>query len=580
MVRGTTLTISTRRFVLLTYGVFLFVFIVLVAWLFRWQVLAHDRFVELANAQIKKKQKMQTKRGSIYSADGVVLASDLPTWDLVISVTNEQDKQKFFERENFSKFIKNLKEILNVPEDAFYKLQSQNLNYYIFAKNLTVEQKEAIEELHIPGLYLEQKTKRIYPNGTLASHVLGFVGKDVKGSPVGLYGIEGYFWGDLKGKKGQTLSEKSIGGNTLVSNEYRHAVVREGKNIVLTIRSGIQKKVEKILAYKVKEYGAKSGSVIIMDPHTGEILVMANYPSFDPNKYWEAKDVNIFKNKAVASVYEYGSVQKPLTLAIALQEDKIKKDYKCYDSGRLKVLDKIIYNWSYAQYGWLTLEGILEHSDNVCAATIGLKVGAKNMYTYLHKLGIGQLLHVGLQDEETGYLKDYKKWNKVDIAVSAFGQMVSATPLQVTSAMSALANSGNRMQPFLVKEIYNSEETINFKPFVANKVFDKDVADYVAKIMYKATMKQSSWYKYRGIYSIAGKTGTAQIAKSSGNGYEEDKTNVTFVGFVPYDNPVMIMLVRLEEPKKYQLASQTAVPTWQAIFDAIKDDLGIPRNSR
>lgn len=568
---------SLRYFVIFVYLVVLGIFFVLVLALYRWQIVYFDKFNTLAKTQIYQQNSVISKRGTVYTADGMVLAADQPTWDLIVSISNKQDYKRFFEPSNFTKFKKIVKEILNKDISYLQDKSLDKLAYIVIAEGLTKADMLKIKGENFVGVYFKQNIKRIYPNGTLASHVIGFVGRNVKGEPIGLYGVEGFFWGDLKGKAGIIKREKSINGQTLAVGQYKQALLREGKNIMLTIRSGLQAKVEQVLAKQVKKFKAKSGSVIIMNPHTGEIIAMANYPTYDPNIYWKYKDLRIFKNLAVSSVYEYGSVQKPLTLAMALQEKIIDKKYKCNDTGSLKVLDKVVYNWAYAKYGWIDLLGILEHSDNVCAAKVGLKIGAKTMYSYFKKLGIGHLLNIGLQDEETGYLKDCRLWNKADVAVASFGQMVSATPLQVLSALSTIANHGIRMQPFIVKKIFSSEEEIDFKPYVAEKVFSREVADHIAFLMFKATMKQREWRRYRGVYEVAGKTGTAQIPKKDGIGYEEDKVNTTFVGFVPYKEPAIIMLVRLEEPQKYQLASKTAVPAWQAIFDVVKDELGVPQ---
>ncbi len=552
-------------------------FLVGIFQLFRWQVLKHNYFKALASAQIFQKKYIFTKRGTIYTSDGIVLASDKPSWNVVVSLVNQTDKKKFLATEHFLRFRRFMVDKLGVPSEKVDSLlYRSDLSYVVLKKGITKQQKEELDKQHFIGVYTFNVNERIYPNNSLASHVVGFVGKDSLGRSRGVYGIEGFFWGDIKGKRGLTRREKDLKGDAILSSVYKNVVFREGKNIVLTLRAGLERKVERVLERKVKEYGAKRGTVIIMDPKTGEILVMATYPRYDPNKYWMYKDPAIFKNPAVSEVYEYGSVQKPLIIAMALQEKKITEDFVCNDTGRLKVIDKVIYNWAHRAYGKLKPKDILRHSDNVCAAQIGLKLGAKTISSYLHRLGIGRMLGVGLQDEETAFLKPYKEWNKVDVAVSSFGQMVSATPLQVISAISTLANHGKRMQPFLVKEIYNSEERSVFEPVVADQVFSREVADKVVSMMEYATMSHPIWWRYKKRYSIAGKTGTAQIPKKNGVGYEEDKVNATFVAFAPAKDPVFIMLVKLEEPKKYKLASLTAVPTWQAIFDEIKDDLGVP----
>jgi len=262
---------------------------------------------------------------------------------------------------------------------------------------------------------------------------------------------------------------------------------------------------------------------------------------------------------------------------MAMQEGKLTEDDICNDVGKLKIEDKTIYNFDYHRYGKVTPKETLQYSDNICAATYGLRVGATAMYTYLTKLGIGYSTGIGIHEEETSYLKAPEKWLKIDIATTSFGQAISATPLQFTSAMSTLANHGERMQPMLVKKIYNNEEEIVIKPTSTGRIFSAEISDKVAKMMEYATFTRLDMAKYKGVYSIAGKTGTAQVAKSDASGYYEDRVNVTYIGFAPATDARFIMLVKIENPQSGTLANLTVLPLWMKIFDTIKDDLGVPR---
>ncbi len=564
-----------RGFYYVNIGFWFIAFLLLIVQLFRWQIADAGGFKRLGSVYIEAEQKIQNERGDIFTADGITVATDRIFWRPFISIVHEEEYEKLKERwgvlrEIFAQFD------IKVSEDP---IPFDEVSYYLFDKLLEETEKERLEaklrENQIVGVYFKEEIRRLYPAGRFLSHVLGFVVKEDDQKYRGVYGIEGYFWPELSGRMGQIVHERDIKGRILSAADYRRYVMREGKNIVLTINSKIQRKVEEILEQKVKEYEALSGTVIVMDPKTGAILAMANYPNYDPNTYYKVDDYTIFKNKAVTDPYEYGSVQKPLTLAIALEEKVIDTDFKCFDSGVLEVLDKKIYNFRRKRYGWLGLADILYRSNNVCSATIALKLTPEIMYTYLRKLGIGTLLNIGLQEEETSYLKPPSKWNKVDLAVSAFGQMVSATPLQIISAHSTLANNGVRMQPFLIREIYDSEERVRFTPHAVERVFSEDTVRNVVSFMVSATMRRGLFKRYKGKIDIAGKTGTAQIPNPEGGGYLEDAVNTTFVGFAPAYDPRFIMLVKFERPKKYTTGSTTAAPTWVEIFEAIKDDLGI-----
>ena len=558
-----------------TYAV---VFVISALQLYRWQVIYHDKFSEIGKIYVQAQRRLINERGSIYTKDGITIATDRITWEPYISVVHEEEYQKLVEKwPTLRKHLKSIADI-DLPEEP---PTLKKVAYYPLKKQINEETKlklqQAFKKDKIIGVYFKEQNRRFYPLGDFASHVLGFVQQKSRDEAIGVYGIEGYFWPEISGRKGEIIHEKDITGRILSAADYKRFVLREGKNIVLTIDSKIQQKVEEILAKKVEEYQAKSGTVIVMDPKTGAILAMANYPNYDPNFYFEVTDYSVFKNKAVSDPYEYGSVQKPLTLAIALEEGAITPDYTCYDTGVLEVLDKKIYNFRRRKYGLLDITGILLHSDNVCSATVALKLTPEQMYTYLQKLGIGTVFNIGLQDEETSFIKPLNKWNKVDLAVSAFGQMISATPLQIISAHSALANNGVRMQPYIIKEIYDSEEKIQFKPYAAAYVFSSQTVKTITKAMADATMSRALFKKYKGKVNIAGKTGTSQIPNPEGTGYLEDAVNTTFVGFAPAEDAKVIMLVKFEQPQTHRTGSTTAAPTWVEIFDAIAPYLGIIR---
>ncbi|MCC7304391.1 penicillin-binding protein 2 [bacterium] len=551
-------------------------FVLLMMQLFRWQIVNYKRFHSLANAQLSLQQDVFTKRGTIYTKDGVVLAVDSPAWNIVVSITNEVDQVKFLEKKE--QILTDIAKVVDTDVAQFVQsFNEQSLSYQVIYRGITKRQKDILEEKKLLGIYTEDSIKRLYPNGDLFSHILGYVGTDNFGKPKGNYGVEGFFWGDIKGKEGASQQEKDLSGKAIISKEYKNIRYREGKNIELTVNSGVQKKVEKLLQNGVKDENADSGTVIIMNPRTGEIIAMASYPDYDPNEFWKIKEVSTFRNQAVASPYEYGSVQKPLTIAMAMDDGKLTEDDICNDTGRLKIEDKTIFNFDYRIYGKITPKETLQYSDNICAANYGLRVGADSMYTYLVKLGLGATTGIGIHEEETSFLKPPDKWLKIDTATTSFGQAISATPLQVVSAMSALANRGERMKPQLVSRIYNNEEDIRIQPVSEGQIFTEKTAHSVAKMMEYATFTRRDMAKYKGVYSIAGKTGTAQVAKSDASGYYDDRVNVTYIGFAPAIDARFIMLVKIENPRKGNLANLTVLPLWMRIFDTIKDDLGVPR---
>ncbi len=563
-------------------------FVILVLWfifigifLYRWQIQKYQYFKLQATKISLTSNELLARRGSIYTADGTVVAMDKLAGKLFISVLYKNDYTKM--EQSLPKLLdflkrKKLLDDKKVKKIEHYVRTHTVIPYYEIVDSIDDYMFDDINMFlnknHLVGIYFKKYYKRVYPLNEHLATVLGFVSRS-NGSEQGLYGIEGFFWNDIQGRSGKVVRQSTKQGELVINGDYELLRASEGKNIELTINLKVQQKVEDLLARGVEKYKAYAGAAIVMNPKTGEILALASYPTYNPNKYWQVKNYDVFQNKAVSYVYEYGSVQKPITIATALQEKRITKNYRCNDTGVLKVLDKKIYNWAYKHYGLLDLMHILRYSDNVCSGTIALKLTPHIFYTYLVKLGLGHKIGIGMAEEETGIIKPPEKWNKVDLAVAGFGQMVTATPLQVISAHSTLANNGVRMKPMLVKRVFDSKHSIIYHPVTLGRVYSPEVASFVRQIMYEAT-QTVGYLGYVGkAYKIAGKTGTAQIPKKNGPGYEEDQVNSTFVGFAPYDDPQVIMLVVLIKPQKNKLAAFSAVPLWKEIFLNIKDDLGL-----
>lgn len=580
---------------LMGIGLTVFAFIVLFQ-IFRWQILEADKFKNLANEQYKTNQIQTAQRGIITASDGTVLAVDEPTWNIYATLsTDSVERSTFFA--NKEKFIAVISATLGVERSEIESKITDTFVYAPLKKNVSTEKKKALETANIFGdgtegfgLYFESEERRIYPNGQLAAHVLGFIGQNEAGTQIGQYGLQGYYFGDITGREGYSYEEKDSTGNVILTSEYEPILPREGKDFKLTIVPNIQSKVEQKLEEGVKKTRSKSGSAILMDPQTGAILAMANYPSYNPNEYWRTSEPWILKNRTVADVYEYGSVQKPITIAIALESGAIEKDFTCTDrTGSLdlykatKYADlkgRFIYTWDKKADGTLDISGILQNSNNPCTAQIALKTNFADFYSKLKDFGIGQFIGVGLQEETTSYLRPYEQWTKLDLITASFGQGISATSLQVISALSALANDGQRMRPYIISEITDNKETIVIEPKVISEPVSKDTANFVTNALQKAVQEGllgglvSSDLKK---YDIAAKTGTAQIAKSDSAGYSKYITNATTVGYAPADSPKLILLVKLEEPEISEFATYTSNLVWRDIFLAIVNDMEIQK---
>ncbi len=578
------------------YALTFFAFII-VFQAFRWQILYAEKFEDLSQKQYLSTQISIAPRGKITGSDNTILAVDQPVWNIYATLSNDPEEREIFFKGK-DKFVAEVSAILGIEEEEVSSKLKDDFVYAPIKKEVTIEKKKALESANIFGkgtegfgLYFEREEKRVYPNGTLAAHILGFFGKDAEGKTVGQYGIQGYYFGDISGREGYSNEEKDSSGNIILTSEYNPVLAREGKDFKLTIVPNIQSKVESILEEGVKRTRSKSGSVIIMDPATGAIITMANYPTYDPSEYWRAPESWILKNRAISDVYEHGSVEKPITIAIALENKVIDKNYICNDSSGFLDLYKVtgyndlkgqrIYTWNKKAAGNLDIAEIFKTSNNPCAALTALKVDSQKYYSALREFGIGEFIGIGLQDESTNYLRSFDEWTKLDIITSSYGQGISATPLQVISALSAFANNGVRMKPYIIEEITDAKDSIKIKPQVLATPISVETANIVKEALKVAVERGSlgGLAKELGNYEIAAKTGTAQISKTGITGYQKTYTNDTVVGFAPVESPKMIMLVKLEEPQVADFSSLTTVPLWKDIFLAIADDLEIKKRN-
>lgn len=557
--------------------------------MFRWQVMSSDRLQELAEGMHTEETGEFQIRGSIYADDGTVLAYDIPAYDLVISVSNDvQDRKEFLDHKDeiIKELVKVLGEDNQLINEAFLKDKLKDasaLSYLRLIEGITVEKKRLVEKRNYYGVTFEPSSIRNYPNNSLAAHVLGFVGQNEDGEEEGKYGIEGYYSDDLVGKAGVARLESDFTGNVTLEGEYESIKSQESKDITLTIDTSIQAKVEKLLKEGVERYSADLGSVIIMDPETGAIIAMANYPTFNPNQYSKVRDVETYLNNSIADSIESGSVFKPLVIAAALDSNSIDESYICNDDkGYLQIGKWKIHTWDKKADGKLSLGEILAKSNNVCAARVGLEVGEEGIYNYYTKFGIGQFVGINMQGEGNSYMKPFDKWGKADLAVASFGQMVTATNLQVISAHSAIANDGKRMQPYIVAKISNGEDESVYKPFVIADVVSSEVSRKTRELMKYAVDNGEAQYAFRSRkilnYGIAGKTGTALIVDPTSGKYIEGETNTLYVGMAPYQDPKFIMLVRLERPRNRTLSAYNVLPLWADIFNRIKDDFQLVEN--
>jgi cell division protein FtsI/penicillin-binding protein 2 len=361
---------------------------------------------------------------------------------------------------------------------------------------------------------------------------------------------------------------------------YKKSEPIKGRDIVLTVDRAVQYVAEKKLQEGVEDFDAKSGTVVVMNPYTGAVIAMANYPTFQPDdfNYEEEIDPEAHrtsiekKNLAIAETYEPGSVIKPLTISAAVELGKVGPQTTFEDNGPVRYSDYVIDNWDGKHHGTQTIVQLLEKSNNIGAAWVGHQVGAKQLSYYFKEFGLGEKTGIELEGEDTGVIHDYKQWTDIDTATAAFGQGISATPLQVLNAFNVIANGGFLLQPKIVDKIIDQDEVIEMPTRQVKRVLSEETSRTMVKMLESAADYGEAKYFVLKNYQVAGKTGTAQIPVEGE--YDPDKTNATFVGFLSGSRE-FTMIVKLEEPRASVYAAETAAPLWMDITEELVKIYGI-----
>lgn len=418
------------------------------------------------------------------------------------------------------------------------------------------------------GLTFRPHLMRTYPEKSLASSVLGFVNQE----GLGYYGVEEYYNDFLAG------TPKKV----LVFNDPNQAQelpdVPDGVSLVLTIDRSIQASMEELVDWATDEYGAESATIVVLDPKTGEVLALATTPRMDLNEYWRSEEIfpdGVPFDRGVSQAYEPGSVFKVLTMLAALDSGVVTPETEFMDRGVIEVGGAVIYNWNRGGWGPQTMLGCMQHSLNVCLAWVATQLGAKDFYTYLESFGIGRLSGVELASEVEGRLKvpGDADWYDADLGVNAFGQGVSATPIQMAAAIAAAANDGRMMQPHIVKSIINKGFQQDIEPRVAGIVVKPETARALTDMLAVSLETESSDALVEG-YRVAGKTGTAEIPTPLG--YTSNDTNASFVGWGPVDDPKFLVYVWLEKPSASPWGSVVAAPVFREAVEQLVVLMNIP----
>ena len=549
----------TRRF-LLVIAVLVAFGTLIVFQLFRWQVFEHEGLVSLARVHAASLSKEPVAiRGRILDRNQHLLALDIFEYSLWASPDQATDRKN-------SGRLDELARLIGKTRGQVDELIGSNRPYVQLAHNVDEQTRQNVDNLDLVGMDWEAQPKRIYPEGPLAAHVLGFV----NASHMGYYGVEGFYNRQLVGDSRSTPSQIQDDPILALCNVRE---MKPGRELILSIDRAIQYIAENELSAAVKKYQATGGTILIMEPNSGAILAMANYPGFDPNHFPNTA-AERFMNPAVSEQYEPGSVFKVLTLAAGIDAGVVTPNTTYNDTGELEVGGRPIFNWDRASHGVVNMTGVLAQSLNVGAAYVSTTMGRDRFYTYVRRFGFGKLTDVDLADEMAGTLKlpGGTDWHESDLGTNAFGQGIAVTPLQMLRATAVVASRGLLMKPYVVAQIIDDGQVIDVKPTVVRRAISAETASQMTEMMIDAVERETALASVAG-YAIAGKTGTAEIPTPGG--YKTDDTIASFIGFAPARSPRFIVLVKIDRPKKSVWGSQVAAPVFRNVASQLFTYLGI-----
>ncbi|MEI6266593.1 MAG: penicillin-binding protein 2 [bacterium] len=541
---------------------------VIAARLFYLQVIEHKTYVALASSQHSLKDTIYAKRGQIFVDDSIsdtsyVVASN-QSLDLVYINPHEIENKK--------DTIAKLSSIISVSLADIEAKYDEKLMYIRIKHRLTPAESKAIESAEMKGVGLQNENWRYYPENSLASSVLGFVNDE----SVGTYGIEQHYNDSLEGVNGYLNEEVDPYGNKIAFGKDISKPAVNGSDIYLTIDRYIQQKAETFLADAIKKYSAKSGSVIVMDKTTGKITALANFPTFDPNKFTEVKDNAAFRNKAISDVYEPGSVFKAVTMAAGIDSGKITPDSTFTDTGSIVLNDNSIKNSDLKAHGVCTMTTVLSKSLNTGTTYVEQLMGKNVFYDYIKKFGFGTQTGIELGDEEVGFFNKPENFNDHGYATMSFGQSISTTPIQMVQSFATLANNGVMMKPYIIDKVVqpDGKETVT-KPKEVRRVVSEKTALQLQTMLVDVVVNGHGFQaKIKG-YKIAGKTGTAQVIDPNG-GYLDGKNIGTFIGFPVAENANFVVLAKIDEPTGVPWAEESAAPLVAQMLDFLLKYYQIP----
>ena len=553
-----------RHFLLLTllcgFGVILFRLVTL-------QVLQAAELTARADRQHQKTVTLEGARGTVTDRHGKVLAMNVEV-PSIFGVPTSLDSP--------ANAARSLSPVLHIRREEIEKKLRQDKHFVWLARKVEPEQGHRLEQLSIDGIGIVMEGRRFYPKGPLLSHVLGFVGMD----GLGLEGLERRYESQLHGEKRLTILQRDALGRTVFPKGLREQVPATGQSLTLTIDEVIQYIAEKELEEAVDHAHAKSGTIIVLEPRSGGVLAMAVSPRFDPNAV-ASLTADRWRNRTLTDTYEPGSTMKLVVAAAALEEKVMMPGSMLFgENGRMSVANTTIHD--HEKLGWMTFAQMIQKSSNIGAAKTGMLLGEQRLYRYLQAFGFGQRTDIDLPGEVAGLLKSPREWGRRSLASISLGQEVGVTPLQMVSAVSAIANDGVLMKPYVVSEVRDQkgQPVREILPQVKRRVVSPGTARTLTAIMEGVVTNGTGMKAAIPGFRVAGKTGTAQKVDPRTGAYSSALSIGSFVGFVPADAPRLAMIIVIDEPQGEAWGGVVAAPVFRRVGEQVLTYMGVPRDDQ
>lgn len=562
---------SVHKRFLLIVALTVIAFLVAAANVIRIQVVQADEIIAKSQKNYYKKIILPARRGDIEDRTGDKLA-----------ITRHYKKvcasPRLVSESDLEKTAKIIAELTGADVAEIIEKLDRDTTYVELVNGVDLETAVAIAEKRLNGIWLEDDFRRIYPYDNLACQVIGFVGRDIDpetGQPKGMEGLEYYYNDLLSGTPGYEIAQYYYGNVMIPGTLQQHVEAYDGLNLRVSIDREIQYIAEKELKKCIEEQEAQGGTVIVMDSQTGEIYAAASCPDFNLNEFNRVEDQNCYLSLAYRAIYEPGSTIKPITVAGAIEEGIFAPDSVLHLPEKIEVGGYRIGESHHRPEGDYTVTDILVHSYNVGAVKIAEKLGKERLYEYLYNFGLGQKTQIDVTGEQPGLLSPPEQWHASTFANIPFGQGISVTPLQVLRAINVFATGGYLIQPHFMLFAYGeSGSRVEWEPSYRKKVISEQTCRIMTDLLVKVVEEGTGQKAQIKGYTVAGKTGTAQVPGEGG--YKKDAFVSSFVGFVPANNPKLTAIVVIREPKKEHYGGSVAGPVFSRVCEFALRHLGVP----